>query len=271
MTTTSLNITRSYVSAIVNQTRGNKALQAELIGALLDDKGVLPYDERITSPSGRNYDISPFRKIGAGATAVVLLHDEDQGETYVLAGRKHASSGLDGYVLPGGYINGQPVKQASEAEFKRADKNLEATARREVFEETGLKLDAHVRATPLGTDSDMGQNRNQQSVNEFFLYELKGNPDTVAMQGGQDDLQHAEWVNIKDTLKNPDLPPQLETSGQSRYAIAHENGTITQFHDLHASYVEKALELVQARDAQPNWQSRIMQDYEQAAAAQQTR
>lgn len=271
MATTNLNISKSYVSAIVQQTQGNKTIQSELIGALLENKGVSPYDERITSPSGKHYDISPFRKIGAGATAVVVLRDKEQGETYVLAGKKHASSGLGGYVLPGGYINGQPVKQASNAEFKQADKNLEMTARREVFEETGLKLDKNVRAITFGTNSDMGQNRNQQSVNEFFLYQIEGNPKDINMTGGQDDLQHAEWINIKDLLKNPQLSPQIELSGHSRYAVQTDNNTPVPFHDLHGSYIEKALDIMQQHEVQSSWQSRMMQDREQVATAQYMR
>jgi len=117
-------------------------------------------------------------------TADVVAFSADQaGETHVLLVRRRYAPFAGRWALPGGHVD------AGEA--------VEAAARRELTEETGVHTDDLSLATYV---SEPGRDPRARYVTAVFTVWLDDMPTAV----GGDDADRAEWVPLADALASAD-------------------------------------------------------------------
>ncbi len=245
----SLKVQAAYFAEAAARAPNARELREAVAASFLQENGVKTYGQRIRDPlSGKSVDVSPYAKAAPGTTAIVTTVDPATGEMYVLLGQKQKNprnkkEGLSDFIAPGGYMESLPPEGATKKEIAASDFNLEAASRRELFEETGLKIPKEIVPVSLGVNSDADQNPHTQSVNEFFHYSLSGKPEDIPVKAS-DDLKTAQWVNVRGIIKNHDGERQPAGSDESRYKVVMEDGAAINLRDLHGIYVEQAVERV---------------------------
>lgn len=171
---------------------------------------------------------SPYARSGAGATIALTYGDAETQDVYVLLARKRdpkTPSGLrNEYIMVGGYLDPhEPGKLDSTVPY---DKNLAATAVRELKEETGLALPEGYVPHPLTVNSDYGVSNDPllHTVNAFYHVGLTGPLAARPVLTAQDDVAELTWVNAKDISFHPEVGPQPFNSDKSRYVVHMPSG-----------------------------------------------
>jgi 8-oxo-dGTP pyrophosphatase MutT (NUDIX family) len=175
--------------------------------------------------------VYPFAQITGGAGSAVIGAD-GKGETCVLLARNH---GQDYWCLPAGYMKprgpfSRQKKYVRDTERRDAydtellksgnappldtaintltdtppsyDKNLEATARRELEEETGLRMNG-VQAELLYRETINRERpcpqgpQPEQQHDEFFLFDIRSLKTLPPVRPG-DDVEETRWVKLSD-------------------------------------------------------------------------
>lgn len=151
----------------------------------------------------------------ASADAFVTAVSPETGEVHVLLAMKK-----DGVIVPpGGHQEThEPVGGRPDKPF---DQNLMETSRRELEEETGLKLPANYKPACLGVNSDYGYSSNPQAHNiqASYHYNLICDADKLPPVHGRDDIVAAFWVKAEDIFTAPTLPKQHYDSGATRFLV----------------------------------------------------
>ena len=147
---------------LVNAHPEAEKLRQSLVTALTYDSrdggshyGTTMHDSFAGTDSPSTVYTSPYARSGAGATVALTFGDTDTQDVYVLLARKIdpvTKQLRPQYIMPGGYLDAhEPGKLDSALPY---DKNLAATAVRELHEETGLKLPEGYEPHPLSVNSD---------------------------------------------------------------------------------------------------------------------
>lgn len=163
--------------------------------------------------------LSPYARPGAGAAAFVTYTNTTTGQVYVLLALKPEGN----LVPPGGYMEvHEPEGGKPDKPF---DQNLMENSRRELLEETGLKINAKYKPKSLGVCSDYGisNDKRLQTVVEGFHYNLFGAQDTPPEVHGMDDIKEARWVKAEDVFVAPLGQRQEHGSANSRFMVKWGN------------------------------------------------
>ena len=220
---------------LVNAHPEAEKLRESLITALTydTDKGKSNFGATMTDhfagkDSPTTVYTSPYARSGAGATIALTYGDTDTQDVYVLLARKKDPSRpgqlTQHYIMPGGYLDAhEPGKLDSTLPY---DKNLAATAVRELQEETGLKLPEGYTPHFLSANSDYNVSNTPllQTVNAFYHVGLTGPGASVPKLAPGDDVAELTWVNAKDISFHPEVGPQTYDSDKSRYTVHMPGG-----------------------------------------------
>ena len=257
------------------------AVREELATKMLKENGISAFGQTISNQisadeQGRTeFIINKYGRTAAGATLLCTLTDHDTKETYVLLGRKHLNpknpeAGLGQFICPGGYMNPKPTMGSANPE--NYDENLEAAARRELKEETGMVLPDNYKMTSLGVDSNVINNAGVHTVNEFFHVNLVGKPEDLAKFMPSDDLADLQLINSKQLLYDEKVGVQPDGSNVSRYSVLTKEGIIS-VRDLHVDYIQKAISIAQKNISQDvvandnKWQKNLEAQREMAGVS----
>lgn len=221
---------------LVNAHPEAEKLRQSLVTALTYDSrdggshyGTTMHDSFAGTDSPSTVYTSPYARSGAGATVALTFGDTDTQDVYVLLARKIdpvTKQLRPQYIMPGGYLDAhEPGKLDSALPY---DKNLAATAVRELHEETGLKLPEGYEPHPLSVNSDYNVSNDPrlQTVNAFYHVGLTGlGAATPTLEPG-DDVAELTWVNAKDISFHPEVGPQTYSSLKSRYTVHMPGGDL---------------------------------------------
>lgn len=206
------------ISALV---QNRPALKESLAARLADELTPTDFGRAIrdtVAPQSHPHEymyLSPFAYASASAAAFVTAISPKTGEVHVLLGMKP-----DGTVVPpGGHMEAhEPPGGRPDKSF---DRNLKETSRRELEEETGLKMPADCKPIPLSVESEYGYAGDPRShtVLASYQYNLLRTTDTLPAVNGKDDLVAAFWVKAEDIFVAPSIPKQPYGSGCSRYLV----------------------------------------------------
>lgn len=213
---------RQMVDGVMQLIQYRPEVEEALASRLADKLNTTDYgravNDRIspeTHPHATMY-ISPYARPGAGAAAFVTYTDTTSGEVYVLLGLKPNGE----LVPPGGYM--EPHDPEGGKPNKPSDFNLMETSRRELEEETGLRVDKSYKPDSIGTNSDYGITNDPRlhTIVEGFHYSLFGPMEKMPKVEGKDDIKAAVWVKASDIQASRPLTASQQNSQQNaQYSV----------------------------------------------------
>lgn len=136
-----------------------------------------PYDQRMTAPD--EYDASAFPPFAVTADTVVFTRRNGRAMVVLIQRAKEPFAGR--WALPGGFVD--------------IDEDLEPAARRELAEETGLRL-AHLHQ--LGAYGTPGRDPRMRVVTVVYWADVEDIDDPV----GADDAHDARLWSVEEVLAN---------------------------------------------------------------------
>lgn len=233
---------RELMDGLMPLIQSRPQLKEALATRLADELNTSMYGRAIrdnvspdTHPHATMY-ISPYARPAAGAAAFVTYTDRATGEVYVLLGLKKEGE----FVPPGGYME---VHEPEGGNLNKPyDRNLMETSRRELEEETGLKIHPDYKPESLGACSEYGVTNDPrlQTVVEGFHYNLMGARDSLPKVEGRDDIAAAVWVKASDIHAHHTIDPQAKTGQQTHYTVQIE-GRQVPIRDQYGAGVELAV------------------------------
>lgn len=187
--------------------------------------------------------ISPYAIPGAGATVALTYGDQETQDVYVLLARKRDPERpgylTNKYFLVGGYLD--PHEPGEPGSTARSDKNLEATALRELKEETGLTLPgAHPHLLSVNSDYGYSNDPRLHTVNAFYHVGKTGPIGEMPALTPGDDVVELTWVNAKQISFHPEIGAQPHSSPLSRYVVHMPGGDLPLL-DSHGGPLEMAV------------------------------
>ncbi|MBY0355680.1 MAG: NUDIX domain-containing protein [Rickettsiales bacterium] len=201
-------------------------------GAVVRDPFISETQTRMM-PEGARQDtlyISPFPHASVVSDVAVTYAIPETQEVYVLLERKlkdpkQPQLGLkDEFILPGGHLEPHTPNEAGLA-TRPYDKDIAATVRRELQEETNLHLPEHYAPKSLGSAAEYGVNGDprEHSFIDFRHVNMTGSQADFqklkqSMRAGSD-AADIQWVNAKDLEFHPTTPKQNFGSTISRYHV----------------------------------------------------
>lgn len=233
------------------QLRVKESLAAKFGREVNDAKGGMygsQLHNALDAQDKKTLDVSPYSHMGAGSLDVVTARDEDTGKVYVLLGRnwkdpKDHSKGVEADLrLPGGYVMAAPLEGGDKSKYY--DKDLADTARRELAEETGIKVQTNDKLVSLGADSRLGVSNTEKlhTVTEFYHFAISTKDPRFQLQKqASDDFAAMQWVDADKIILNPLVTPQGHGSNISRYTVITDDGKSLPLRDLHGDYIQKAV------------------------------
>jgi 8-oxo-dGTP pyrophosphatase MutT (NUDIX family) len=228
--------------------------------------------------AGNAVYVSPYPKATVVTDVAVTYAIPETQEVFVLLERKlkdpsRPELGMkEEFILPGGHLEAHTPNEPN-VTTRPFDKDLAATARREVREETNLILPEHYEPKSLGVGSEYGVNGDprEHPVVDFRHVNMTGSKaDFEALKRSMkasSDAAEIRWVNARDFEYHPDTPPQAFGSTVSRYHInigvngQHKHLPVR---DDHGAMLDKA---VSAARTQLLLERQKMHGYQEAPAA----